>query len=90
MAKEPGLGDRVKGTEEAVVWGAIWVPACVSMRLGEGRNQNTVHPRNKSSAFPPGARLAQRQFSASVAGTGSVIWGRLNGKHGLGIKHTQV
>lgn len=48
MAKEPGLGDRLKGTEEAVVWGAIWVPACVSMRLGEGRNQNTVHPRNNS------------------------------------------
>lgn len=94
MAREPGLGDRLKGKEETEVWGATWAPACVSVRLGDegrgGGDQNTVHPRNKSSAFPPGARPAQRRSSASAAEGGSVIRGRLNGKHGLGIKHAQV
>lgn len=36
MAREPGLGDRLKGKEETEVWGATWVPACVSVRLGDG------------------------------------------------------
>lgn len=72
MAREPGLGDRLKGKEETEVWGATWVPACVSVR-----------------PFLQG-RVQQRRSSASAAEGGSVIRGRLNGKHGLGIKHAQV
>lgn len=93
MAREPGLGDRLKGKEETEVWGATWVPACVSVRLGDGGRGGGTRTQFILEISPAPflqGRVQQRRSSASAAEGGSVIRGRLNGKHGLGIKHAQV
>lgn len=83
------LKDSLKEKEKTVVFTGVVSGWCMLVR-GLEQEKRTVCPRNKSIAFPPRPCVVQKPFSVRVVETGSILWWRLNGDHGLGIKHTQI